>query len=126
MTTSSLAVTSGTAMFERVAIVNRGEAAVRLVRAVREVAREQGEDWRVIALHTDPDRHALFVREADEAFPLGSATFVDPDDGRRKNRYLDYAALEAALRASRAEAVGTRTGWRPLMPVTQFSAVKRS
>ena len=37
----------------------------------------------------------------DEAHPLGSASFVDPRDGQRKNRYLDYEALERALRLGR-------------------------
>ncbi|MGH0036321.1 MAG: biotin carboxylase N-terminal domain-containing protein [Myxococcota bacterium] len=93
----------------RVAIVNRGEAAVRLIRAVRELSRERGEDWRVIALHTDPDDQSLFVREADETWSLGSASFEDPRDGRRKSRYLDYEALERALVETRADAAWV--GW---------------
>ncbi len=95
--------------FQRIAVVNRGEAAVRLIRAVEEMRNDGEADLRTIALHTDPDRNALFVRSADEAFSLGSATFVDPDDSRRKNRYLDYPALERALRESGAEAAWV--GW---------------
>ena len=66
-------------------------------------------EWRTLALYTDPDRQALFVREADEAYPLGSATFLDPESEQRKSRYLDYEALERALVESRAEAVWV--GW---------------
>ncbi len=95
--------------FERIAIVNRGEPAVRLIRAVAELRREEGANLRTIAFYTEPDRSSLFVRMADEAVCLGSATFVDPADSRRKNRYLDYAALEQALRESRAEAAWV--GW---------------
>ncbi len=95
--------------FRRIAIVNRGEAAVRLIRAVRELNRDEASRLHTIALYTEPDRRALFVQEADEAYDLGSAIFADERDGRRKNRYLDYAALERALRETRAEAVWV--GW---------------
>jgi acetyl/propionyl-CoA carboxylase alpha subunit/acetyl-CoA carboxylase carboxyltransferase component len=97
--------------FERVAIVNRGEAAMRLVHAVRELSAEAGAGGRMatVALYTDPDRRAMFVREADAAVPLGPATFVDPEDGRRKSAYLDYARLERALVEARADAAWV--GW---------------
>ena len=62
----------------RIAIVNRGEPAMRLIHAVREYRQEVGRDIRTIALYTEPDRDALFVREADEAVLLGPATFTDP------------------------------------------------
>ncbi len=51
--------------FSRVGVVNRGEAALRFIHDARELNRE-GERLHAIALHTAPDRHALFVREADE------------------------------------------------------------
>ncbi|MFN7987598.1 MAG: biotin carboxylase N-terminal domain-containing protein [Thermoanaerobaculia bacterium] len=95
--------------FQRVAIVNRGEAAMRFINAVREFNQERGTRIRTIALYTDPDRKAMFVREADEAFALGPATVVDPVDGERKVSYLDYRRLETALAASKADAVWT--GW---------------
>jgi len=95
--------------FARIAIVNRGEPAMRLLHAVRELEQERGAALRTIALFTEPDRSSLFVREADEAVCLGEATFVDPRDGQRKSSYLDYDALERALVASRAEAAWV--GW---------------
>ena len=95
--------------FQRIAILNRGEPAMRLIHAVREYNQEFGTNLRTIALYTEPDRHALFVREADEAFDLGSPTFVDPRDGERKVRYLDYDTLAGALLESRAQAVWP--GW---------------
>lgn len=95
--------------FRRVAIVNRGEAAMRFLHGAREYAAEHGIELTTIALYTEPDRHALFVREADEAYDLGPAQSEDPRDGKVKNRYLVYPVLEEALRATRAEAVWV--GW---------------
>ena len=60
-------------MFSRVAIVNRGEAAMRLIHAVRELAAESGERIETVALYTDVDKSAPFVREADLAYNLGLA-----------------------------------------------------
>jgi acetyl/propionyl-CoA carboxylase alpha subunit/acetyl-CoA carboxylase carboxyltransferase component len=95
--------------FRRVAIVNRGEAAMRFIHAAREFRDEHGVPLRTIALFTEPDRHAMFVREADEAVFLGPAQFVDPETHRTKCSYLDYGRLEQALAAARADAVWV--GW---------------
>lgn len=82
---------------------------MRLIHAVRELNAEHGDLFRTIALYTEPDKNSLFVREADEAFAIGSPSFVDPKDGQRKLRYLDYAALERVLVESQADAVWV--GW---------------
>src|SRR5512138_1322177 len=95
--------------FRRVAIVNRGVPAMRLIHAIREFNLEHGTEIVTIAFYTEPDRQARFVREAHEAFDLGSATFVDERDGQRKSSYLDFDRLERALRESHADAVWT--GW---------------
>ena len=84
--------------FTRVAIVNRGEAAVRLIRAVRELNLEHDCGMRTIALHTEAERRAMFVREADEAVTIGG-----------ESPYLDHGELERALRASDADAAWV--GW---------------
>jgi acetyl/propionyl-CoA carboxylase alpha subunit/acetyl-CoA carboxylase carboxyltransferase component len=94
--------------FRRIAVVNRGEAAMRLIHAVREANEARAEPIVVIALYTEPERHAMFVRQADEAFCIGPATAVG-DDGRRRNGYLDLARLERALKATHADAVWP--GW---------------
>jgi acetyl/propionyl-CoA carboxylase alpha subunit len=86
--------------FERIAIVNRGEAAMRFIHAVREYNRERDASLRTIALYTDPDRHAMFVREADEAVSLGAAYTVDAQTNQRKCSYVDYDCLEKALAAA--------------------------
>ena len=95
--------------FRRVAIVNRGEPAMRFINAAAELDREVGEELTSIALYTEPDRHAWFVREADEAVCIGPATTFDPLLRRNALAYLDYDVLERALVACQAEAVWV--GW---------------
>ncbi|MBE1530567.1 ATP-binding protein [Actinomadura algeriensis] len=87
-------------MFSRVAIVNRGEAAMRLVHAVRDIAAETGTRIETVALYTDVDRAAAFVREADLSYDLGPAS---------ARPYLDLEVLERALVESGADAAWV--GW---------------
>jgi acetyl/propionyl-CoA carboxylase alpha subunit/acetyl-CoA carboxylase carboxyltransferase component len=89
-------------MFKRVAVVNRGEPAMRLIRAVRELNEQGGFGIQVIALHTDADRRARFVRAADESECLRDVTTSG-------GAYVDHAELERALLASRADAAWV--GW---------------
>ena len=95
--------------FHRVAIVNRGEPAMRLINAVREWNAEGRPALRVIAVYTAADRHATFVREADEAVLIGPGPESEADEAFAGSPYLDYAELERALRACRADAVWP--GW---------------
>jgi len=95
--------------FQRVVIVNRGEAAMRFIHAARDFNQEYGTSLCTIALFTEPDRHAMFVREADEAVCLGPAHILDPNTQQTKSSYVDYGRLERALAAARAEAVWV--GW---------------
>jgi acetyl/propionyl-CoA carboxylase alpha subunit/acetyl-CoA carboxylase carboxyltransferase component len=87
-------------VFSRVAIVNRGEAAMRLIHAVRELGAETGRRIETVALHTDVDRTATFVREADIAYDLGPAS---------ARPYLDLKVLERALLETGADAAWV--GW---------------
>ena len=95
--------------FDRVAIVNRGEAAMRLIHAVREINLEQDRHIATVALFTEPDSDSMFVRQADDTVCLGPATFVDERDGLLKSAYLDYRRLERALVEARASAAWV--GW---------------
>jgi acetyl/propionyl-CoA carboxylase alpha subunit/acetyl-CoA carboxylase carboxyltransferase component len=87
-------------LFSRVVIVNRGEAAMRLIHAVRDLSAETGTRIETVALYTDADRSATFVREADLAYPLGPAS---------ARPYLDLAVLERALHETKADAAWV--GW---------------
>ncbi|MGH2353983.1 MAG: acetyl-CoA carboxylase biotin carboxylase subunit [Chloroflexota bacterium] len=78
-------------MFRRVLIANRGEIAVRIIRAVHELGAE------AVAVYSEADRAALHVRLADYAYPVGPAPA-----GRS---YLDEAGILDAARRSGAEAI---------------------
>ncbi|MDA8384331.1 MAG: acetyl-CoA carboxylase biotin carboxylase subunit [Betaproteobacteria bacterium] len=53
-------------MIKKILIANRGEIAVRIVRACAEL------DIKSVAIYTDADRHALHVKKADEAYNIGA------------------------------------------------------
>ena len=65
-------------MLKKILIANRGEIAVRIVRACSEMG------IRSVAIYTEPDRYALHVKRADESYSLGE----DPLEG-----YLDPVRL---------------------------------
>ncbi|GLZ31736.1 fused acetyl/propionyl-CoA carboxylase subuit alpha/methylmalonyl-CoA decarboxylase subunit alpha [Lentzea sp. NBRC 105346] len=97
-------------MFSRIAIVNRGEAAMRLIHAVRELAEETGARIETVALYTDVDRTATFVQEADLAHNLGAAA---------DRPYLDLAVLERALVETGADAAWV--GWGFVAEIPEFA-----
>ena len=79
---------------ERLAIVNRGEAAVRCIRTAKSLRALEGDGLDVVALFTTPDRDAPFVRQADRAFdclPRNGAVAA----------YLDHDGLLARAARSR-------------------------
>lgn len=92
--------------FRRVAIVNRGEPALRFIKAVKDYNRQHDAPLVTIALVTKGDRRLHFAREADERVDLG------PDVDAAEDRHLafvDLDQLERALVAARADAVWA--GW---------------
>ncbi|MEB2345157.1 MAG: acetyl-CoA carboxylase biotin carboxylase subunit [Deltaproteobacteria bacterium] len=78
-------------MFQKVLIANRGEIAVRVMRACREMG------IKTVAVFSDVDRDALHVRFADEAYPIG------PPPARES--YLIGERIVAVAKQAGAEAI---------------------
>lgn len=78
-------------MFRKVLIANRGEIALRVIRACRELG------IRTVAVYSEVDRHALHVRFADESVCIGPAAAT--------RSYLNIPAVISAADITRADAV---------------------
>ena len=78
-------------MFDKILIANRGEIAVRIIRACREMG------IKTVAVFSEPDREALHTQLADEAVCIGSAKVSDS--------YLDMNNIISAAVEKQAQAI---------------------
>ena len=78
-------------MFGKILIANRGEIAVRIIRACREMG------IRTVAVYSEADRDALHTQLADEAVCIGKAQSTDS--------YLNMERILSATIATKAEAI---------------------
>ena len=78
-------------MFEKILIANRGEIALRVIRACREMG------IRSVAVHSTADSDAMHVRMADEAICIGPASSTDS--------YLSMPAIISACEVTGAQAI---------------------
>ena len=78
-------------MFKKILIANRGEIAVRVIRACREMK------IKTVAVYSEADKNALHVRMADEAFHIGNAPSSES--------YLRWEKILEVAKKSGAEAI---------------------
>ena len=94
-------------MFKKVLIANRGEIAVRVIRACKE--------WgiKTVAVHSDVDAEAMHVRLADESVCIGSH--------QPQNSYLNISSIMSAVDLTGAEAI--HPGYGFLSENAKFSEI---
>ena len=78
-------------MFQKILVANRGEIAVRIIRAAKEL------NIKTVAVYSEADRDSLHVRLADEAVCIGGNTSADS--------YLKIPNIMAAAEATGADAI---------------------
>ena len=78
-------------MFKKILVANRGEIAVRIIRACKEL------NIKTVAIHSDVDTEAMHVKLADESVCVGSAL--------PNNSYLNIPSIISAIEITGADAV---------------------
>ena len=94
-------------MFQKILVANRGEIALRIIRAARELGIQ------TVAIHSEADGHALHVQHADESICVGPAAAAQS--------YLNIPAILSACEISDVEAV--HPGYGFLAENTEFADI---
>jgi acetyl-CoA carboxylase, biotin carboxylase subunit len=97
----------GEIMLKKVLIANRGEIAVRIIRACKEL------DIKTVAVYSEADREALHTKLADESICIGPA--------QAKDSYLNIESIITAAKLSKAEAI--HPGYGFLSENSEFAKV---
>src|SRR5512138_2116185 len=97
-------------MFKKILIANRGEIAIRVMRACKELGIQ------TVAVYSDADQNALHVQRADEAIHIGPAS--------PKESYLNVDVLIRAALSSKADAI--HPGYGFLSENASFAAAVES
>ncbi|MBI3022054.1 MAG: acetyl-CoA carboxylase biotin carboxylase subunit, partial [Candidatus Omnitrophica bacterium] len=97
-------------MFSKILIANRGEIAVRIIRACKEMG------IRTVAIYSEADRQSLHVRLADEAICVGGA--------KAEQSYLNIPAIVSA--AEIADVEGIHPGYGFLSQNAHFAEICES
>ena len=94
-------------MFKKILVANRGEIAVRIIRACKEL------NIKTVAIHSDVDTEAMHVKLADESICIGSAL---PNES-----YLNIPSIVSAINITGADAV--HPGYGFLSENNKFSEI---
>ena len=97
-------------MFSKILIANRGEIAVRIIRAAKEMG------IRTVAVYSEADRHSLHVRLAEEALCIGEA--------KAEQSYLNIPAIISAAEVTDVE--GIHPGYGFLSQNAHFAEICES
>src|SRR5436305_13769957 len=97
-------------MFQRILVANRGEIALRVIRACKELGVE------VVAVYSQADRNAPYLALADRAICIGKAASVDS--------YLTIPRIIAA--AEVADVPATHPGYAFPSENSHFADIRRS
>ena len=102
----------------RIGIINRGEAAVRFIRAAKEFNTLYGTQFETVAFYLDTENDALFVKEADHAFALASFAGFSELTG---SAYLNCPFLLNAIQQTKC--AGVWVGWGFVAENADFAAL---
>ena len=90
----------------RIGIINRGEAALRFIRAVNEYNILHGTCLKTVAFYIQAEEEAPFVKMADEVLLLSG---LPGFPGKQKSPYLDHELMLDGLEMTRCDAIWV--GW---------------